>query len=451
VSKSRSDFLAAALFCVALVLAAFAYGVAVGWRHIFPYAMLTEAFGYVKQVGGTISNEWSWLYIPTKEVRKIPTHVPGAAYPGLNLVTAVVADNHLGAYIMDMDGRILHSWDVDWFKIWPDARHLPEDATPQAPPGTHIHGAVVLDDGDLVYNYEHLGMVRLDLCGNVVWRLPYRTHHSIHPDDDGDLWVSAQINHTSADPRFPNYRPDFIEPIVLKVSPDGKIKNEISVLELLHSNDLNGLLLITSRDNFDTSVRGDTLHLNDVEPFPASMPPGAFSPGDLLISLRNINAVLVFNAATGRVKQVWSGSFVRQHDPDFVDGDTVSVFDNNNVAPEQAGQQSRILLLTAGSAEQTIYYTGQSDAPFYSDIMGKHQWLPNGNLLITESMKGRAFEIDRDRRVVWEYFNLVGDGHVGLLEEVQRLPERMNDVYSTANVSAKCTGAPDRPGTATRP
>jgi Arylsulfotransferase (ASST) len=302
----------------------------------------------------------------------------------------------------------------------------------------------VLDDGDIVYNYEHLGLVRLDLCGGVVWRLPYRTHHSVHRDDDGDLWVSAQINRTEKDPRYPSYRPEFIEPVALEVSEDGRIKSEISILDLLRDNDLSGLLYMPARDNRNTSVGGDTLHLNDVEPFPSSMKTGAFSPGDLLISLRNIHTVLVFRPTTRRITHVWTGGFVRQHDPDFLDGNTISVFDNNNIGPASAGQQSRILLLSATSGERTVYYVGGQAAPFYSYLMGKHQWLPNGNLLISETMRGRAFEFDRDGRIVWEYMNVVEEGYAAVMEEVQRLPERMSPVFSAANISAKCPAVGNR-------
>lgn len=54
--------------------------------------------------------------------------------------------------------------------------------------------------------------------------------------------------------------------------------------------------------------------------------------------------------------------------------------------------------------------------------MGKHQWLPNGNLLITESRWGRTFELNRKGEIVWEYNNYVEPQIVGLVEEVQRLP-----------------------------
>jgi hypothetical protein len=428
------------MFCASLVLLAFAYGVAVGRLEIFPWKMIRQAISSARDVRSKLAAEPSWLYAPTTYTRKLPIHDRDAAYPGLNLVTSVQADNRLAAYIMDMDGRVVHSWDVDWFRVWPDASHLPEKARPRERPGTHIHGVVVLDDGDIVYNYEHLGLVRLDLCGQVVWRLPYRTHHSIHMDDDGDLWVSAQLNRVDAG-AYPNYKPEFVEPMILEVSQDGKIKREIPVMRVLRDGGLSGLLYMSATKQRDTSVTGDTMHLNDVEPFSSSMRPGVFAPGDLMVSLRNVNTVFVFTPATGRIKRVWTGDFVRQHDPDFVDGNTISVLDNNNVGPEAGGRRSRILLLSAATGNRVVYYTGGEGRPFYTDIMGRSQWLPNGNLLISESMKGRAFEIDRNGRVVWEYVNLVGDGYVAIMEEVQRLPERMKDAYS--NASAQCAGTPD--------
>ena len=64
--------------------------------------------------------------------------------------------------------------------------------------------------------------------------------------------------------------------------------------------------------------------------------------------------------------------------------------------------------------------------------MGKHQWLPNGNLLITESRKGRAFEIDRHGQTVWEYLNVVEEGVVGLIDELQRLPLRYSEILESA-------------------
>ena len=54
------------------------------------------------------------------------------------------------------------------------------------------------------------------------------------------------------------------------------------------------------------------------------------------------------------------------------------------------------------------------------------QWLPNGNLLITESMRGRAFEIDQHGEIVWDYFNIIEEELTGIVEEVQRVPSHVS-------------------------
>ena len=191
-----------------------------------------------------------------------------------------------------MDGRLVH--------------HLaerdphPEEDHSAFRPGTHVDGAVVMPNGDIVFNFEHLGLVRLDPSGKVVWRLAYQTHHTVHLHDDGHLWVCGQKNHLERDPRFPHRVPPFDEYTVLEVSPDGKLLREWSVDNLLVENGWGGMLHLGSLGNTALEASGDLLHLNDVEPFPSTMTPGFFAPGDVLVSLRNVNTVFVFNADTGR-------------------------------------------------------------------------------------------------------------------------------------------------------
>ena len=59
-----------------------------------------------------------------------------------------------------------------------------------------------------------------------------------------------------------------------------------------------------------------------------------------MVSLRNIHAVMVFDPDTLNIKYLSIGKVVRQHDPDFIDGNRISIFDNNNVAPESQGRKA---------------------------------------------------------------------------------------------------------------
>ena len=147
-------------------------------------------------------------------------HDPTAAQEGLTLLTSINGEEKLQATIVELDGTSVQHWPIDWFALWPNVDHLPKDRLPKRQPGTHIHGAVVMDNGDLIFNFEYLGLMRLDVCGGVVWRLPYQTHHSIDIDEDtGNLWVSGRLYHTEPTPKFPNHVPPFSEPTVIEVSP----------------------------------------------------------------------------------------------------------------------------------------------------------------------------------------------------------------------------------------
>ena len=69
--------------------------------------------------------------------------------------------------------------------------------------------------------------------------------------------------------------------------------------------------------------------------------------------------------------------------------------------------------------------------------MGTQQLLNNGHLLITDSIHGRAFEINQQRQVVWEYTNVVDDNTIGLMEEAYRISPELTKILS--NVSCETT------------
>jgi hypothetical protein len=351
--------------------------------------------------------------------------------------------------VITRDGEALHRWRIDWFDgFWPDPHHIPKRSMPRKRPATHIHGIALLKNGDLVFNLAQLGMARVELCGNVVWRLPYQTHHSLHVDETGNIWVAGQKLIKERSPNLPGYRPPYWEFTVLKVTPGGETLREISIPDLLIKNELQGLLYMSATKDRSTQVSGDTLHLNDVEIFPAHLQPAVFEKGDVMISLRNVHAIMVFNPDTLNIKYLSIGKVVRQHDPDFVDGERISIFDNNLVASESQGSHSKIVVVSARNDQVQVIYSGSGEQPFYTDIMGKQQWLPNGNILITEATKGRAFEIDPEGKLVWEYFNLVDKGRLALLTEAERLPPFFTSSFF-ADARRKC-GAAQAVKTSTR-
>lgn len=55
------------------------------------------------------------------------------------------------------------------------------------------------------------------------------------------------------------------------------------------------------------------------------------------------------------------------------------------------------------SANLIWRYEAQKKEDFYSTFISGVQILPNGNMLITEGQKGRIFEIDDQKKIVWEF------------------------------------------------
>lgn len=350
-----------------------------------------------------------------------------AMMPGLTKLVHFSGRQELAVSVINSDGDIIHQWPISWFDIWPDADHLAYFRRPKSAPGTMIHGAEILANGDLLFNFEYLGMVRLDACGKVIWRLSEQTHHSIDIDDEGFIWTSAHQHPTVDKNSMPLHWPYYIEPYLYRISPAGEVVNKQSVLQILADNQLYGALYLSSLHNTDPVVKGDTLHVNDVEVFPATLAEGFIKHGDIMVSMRNINSIMIVEPGSWRVKHWISGVMLRQHDPDFLDGNTIAVYDNNNrFAADDPQAFSRILRIHLPDNRVETIFQGSPQLPFYSKTLGKQQWLANGNILFSDSEKGRVMEITDDGRLVWLYANRIDQHYSAAVQEAERLPAMMD-------------------------
>jgi hypothetical protein len=301
-----------------------------------------------------------------------------------------------------------------------------------------VHGAWLSKNGDLTFNYSDYGLMQMDFCGRVKWRAPYMTHHTVVLDEQGHIWTLQVVRRDAADPTLPNIRPPFRDVSVLELAPDGSFMRRFDVFKLLQENGYQGLLYMSPTDNESSAVYGDATHVNDVDVFPSTMKPGLFKAGDVMVSMRNADTVFVFDPATRKIKATVTGRFVRQHDPDFVDGWTISVFDNNNVGEPPGRASSRVVEYSFQTQQVRTLFAGSPQTPFFTSVMGKHQRLPNGNLLLTEGQSGRAIEVDPSGQPVWEYFNIVAKGLAAHLTEATRIPPSYLSVETVDRLQADC-------------
>ena len=416
-------------FYSSCLLLVFVAGFGVRHYRVFPYSLIKGGINSVRQVYGereTLTGKRPLnLTSPSKRPgRGVTRNRQGETAPGLTFVTGFF-DGHHEMRLLRLDGSVVHSWRARYFETFPNQDHVERDQLPKTEWNFALHGSLVLPDGSVVFNFEGLGTAKLNLCGEVQWTLPIMTHHSVEPSPDGGFWVPGMDIVTKSSP-FPLLKPPYTHDKILKVSPDGKVLKEISTLNLFFKNDLLGVLLSNSMTRAKLSSR-DITHLNDIEELDARMARSfpQFRPGDLLVSLRNLNLVLVLDPETEVVKWHQTGPWLKQHDPDFLPSGKISVVNNNDDGTDEGSilGGSRILEVDPATGDTADRYGSMPGQKWYTFRRGKHQYLPNGNVLITDSESGRVIEVNKQGEIVWEFINRFDDQYVAILSGAIRYEE----------------------------
>ena len=392
------DAFAKLLFGFSLIAVGLAIGLVSAMQQSFPFTTVSTAVETWRQLRMHWKNDFgiepTRLLNPAKHRgRGVTVLEPEKMQPGLTFMTGFF-DPEMAARLITADGTVVHEWPVRFTEIWPNIDER-RDRTPITDWNAFLHGSLALPDGSIVFNFDvGQSLVKMDRCGAIVWKQPRLIHHSIFQADDGTFWVPLGFD-------------------IGQISEDGDVIREISVKELIVEQDLHGIYFILG----PTDQRN---HPNDVEVLSAELAPAfpLFEAGDVMYSMRDTNGIIVFDPDDGRVKWFQHGPWLRQHDPDFLPDGRISIFDNR---PRY--QASRIIAIDPVTRATEVLYRGTEDHPFYTAARGKHQHLPNGNILITETESGRVFEVTREQEIVWELINRYDERRVGGISNALRYPE----------------------------
>ncbi len=434
-NTSTVDQIAKSLFILAIVITlvggGYIYGVFSYRGELFPISLLRE-----------IKSDLQELLFPSDKILatevlysnpSIETLQSDRLAPGLLLIVgSAKGSRDTYVRVIDRDGTIIHEWNPRWDEVWGDNEgDFPSNRRPRGGSGMYLHGFDILPDASFVANFEHLSTFRMNICGEVDWKLDNLGHHSVFYSEQGYLWVTTERYIADGATSHQNHEAPLSSWTIQKLSLDGELLKEIEIIDILRKNDLYGLLFLSSINNNQTAVTGDTLHLNDVDEFPAGMKSNIFEPGDLMVSLRNINALFVLDPESLKIKFLSIGRFLRQHDPDFLPGDRISVFDNRNLKPSTGPEplSSRILEIDASNGSAKVALQVRDDSRFFTAIMGVHERLANGNILVSSSDEGRVMEFAPDGTIVWRYDNRLSDGKNGRVYMAMLLPEYMNATF----------------------
>ena len=344
-------------------------------------------------------------------------------------------DNNPELRLIQRNGAVVARWPVRYSDLATDITHVRNQPATDWNVGSM--GAVALPDGSVVFILDHIGVFKLDRCGNLVWRVDIPAHHSLEWNADGSFWVSS-ANNFYADMESPSslFKTPFAADTLVRISQKGEVLDSISLLEVFENSNKRALLALMGieieptsgalRPDFDREI----FHLNDVEELPAAIAEDfpMFEAGDLLVSLRNRNLVLVIGHER-KIKWWQIGPWIKQHDPDWKPGGMITVFDNNT-GDRPAG--SRIIEINPATSEVRLVYGGRDTEFFYSGWGGKHQNLYPDRVLITETASGRVFEVNTNKEIVWEYVNRYSDTESAIISQANTYS---SDYFSVADWS----------------
>lgn len=325
-------------------------------------------------------------------------HKPEKSYSG---ATLFCSGHKPVVYLIDMDGTILHKWEITFKEVWPDSLtfYIYKEHK------QFIRRARVYPNGDLLCVFEYIGLVKLDRHSDVIWKYTGINHHDIDIAQNKKIY-SLGHSYQSVRFRYPDFPYEGRDDFILILTPDGKLLRTISIFEAFYNSNYNNFLNLINQPYF--------FHANTVDIIekPVAHKTSIFKEGDVLVSLRNINTVAVIDIESGKVKWALNGMWNSQHQPEFLKNGNIMLFDNRggNKKAFYKYNRSRIIEFNPFTQKLNWEYTGNDQKIFFSHWLGYNQRLPNGNTLITESTQGHIFEVTLDKEIVWEYYNTHRNG-----------------------------------------
>jgi len=279
-----------------------------------------------------------------------------------------------------------------------------------------------LPDGSAFFSELQGTSTLFDPKGNIVWQNKDETHHDENLSPDGQEVAVLTKN------RYSNGTES--EGVKIYAIKDGQTHFTWSASE--HYEDFAALGIPIDRTH---TQDGNDFHLNSVQILPpndleAKNP--AFRHGNILTNCFRSMRAFIIDRQTGKV--VWQRYFeariVQKEGPsaEIVGAHTVNMLPNGHLIMIRNDHSYNFHNTGFSTVEEMDALTGEilwrySSDPvmiFHTPVWGGAYRLDNGNVLVSNSAVGSAFEVDHDGRIVWEWVSPERDAN-GLPTPIYRV------------------------------
>jgi outer membrane protein assembly factor BamB len=391
-------------FFLALALLLVVTGMLLARYKIFPYPLVDDAIKGALAAAAQLG----WIEDPdtgpdgTKGERSstetgVTYYDAAAADQGLTVFSAGLGEE---ALLIDMNGRTVHRWSLSWSAIrerYGKEKKLPDVRVSWRSIHLYPNGDLLVTlQGENITPYG-LATFKLDKDSKLLWANLENAHHDATVDENGLIYTISQVIRRSAVPGVTALEPPILEDFVLVLSPDGDIVHRISIVEAFV-----GTPYLPAVGEFGDrrDWKGDYFHVNAIEPYDSRNETPVLRKGQVLISIRNMDALATLDLNSGKIVWLLRGPWHRQHDPDIVNG-RIMLFDNHG--DFSRGGRSRVLEVDPLTQEITWQASANDQYDLFSRWGASQQPLANGNVFINEAVPARLLEVTRDGTLVWEF------------------------------------------------
>lgn len=347
----------------------------------------------------------------------VTVYKPELSCNGLNLFSLPQPGRF---FLMDMQGKTLRMWNMhelyDYVRKWPHAE--------------------LGENGDLFTYCNDRVFARIRWDSTERWSRKMDAHHDFFRAENKDIYV---LTRKDAVVMYRGLCLPILDGYITVLSDDGEIKRDVPLFNaakhdlpagaikkiygyIMQPKNLEDILsgLLSRERLFRASSCFDILHSNSVEMIERDIP-GLCRKGNVLVSLRDLDLIGIVDLDKEEFVWKWgSGKISGQHDASLLDNGNIQLFDNG-----YNRGYSRIIELNPLTREIVWEYKADPEQDFFSERRGSCQRLPNGNVLITESDRGRVFEVTRDGEIVWEFYH----------PEVDKVARTRNSSYRVVRIT----------------
>jgi hypothetical protein len=414
----RRNFLAACLSHFGLASLGYLLGASVIFFELPTSDFLRRAF-----VGGVAWYKQNQpLPPPVEQPPTIKTQIdkPEKRYDGYTLCMRAGGPR---AELINMHSEPVHQWYTPLKTVLQDLQ--PGFSAPVRESEVCYNDGHIFPNGDLLVLVEgpgnvrrlvmSYGLIKMDKDSHVLWTYSSGCHHSFDIGEDGTIYTLSYDFVKEVPPGLEYIPTPCVVDGVDVISPDGNLVKRIPLLEAFQDTPYAALLSTLEKPWLfrdvgslggvkgaaqDEMHRRDVLHTNAIQVLSRALAPKfpLFKPGQLLISSRHLDALVVLDPSSGKVVWGTHGPWHAQHDASFLDNGHLLLFDN-------LGSMRGSRVLEYDPNTQAFPWSYSDDAgfgkPFFSRTRGRTQRLPNGNTLIVSTDSGEMFEVTPSREVVW--------------------------------------------------